>query len=70
MAAEAASLARIEELLERVVAGDPDTPAEFNTAHWRQLAMASSQSLLRDAVVVDVEDAIARAGSDRLVSLS
>lgn len=70
MAAEAASLARIEELLDRVIAGAPDTPADFNTAHWRQLAMASSQSaLLRDAVVVDLEDAIARGGSDRLVRL-
>ncbi len=33
MAAEAASLARIEELLERIVAGDPETPADLNTAH-------------------------------------
>lgn len=70
MAAEAASLARIEELLERIVAGDPETPADFNTAHWRQLAMSSSQSiLLRKAVLVDIERAIARAGSDRLVRL-
>ncbi|GEP58632.1 type I polyketide synthase [Reyranella soli] len=70
MAAEAASLARIEELLERIVAGDPETPADLNTAHWRQLAASSSQSvLLRDAVLVDVESAIARGGNDRLVRL-
>jgi acyl transferase domain-containing protein/NADPH:quinone reductase-like Zn-dependent oxidoreductase/acyl carrier protein len=68
MAAEAAGLARIEELLGRIGGGEPDVPADFNTIHWRQLATASSQSrLLHQAVLADVEDTINRCRGDRLL---
>jgi acyl transferase domain-containing protein/NADPH:quinone reductase-like Zn-dependent oxidoreductase/NADP-dependent 3-hydroxy acid dehydrogenase YdfG/acyl carrier protein len=68
MAAEAASLARIDELLDRIVAGDADASSDFNTIHWRQLAVASTQStLLRQAVLADVEAAFGGYASNRLL---
>ena len=70
MAGEAASLARVEELLGRIVAGDHTAPAELNTAHWRQLAIASTQArLLRDAVVGSVTEMLLQSGGDRLLRL-
>lgn len=68
MAAEAASLARIDELLDHIVAGDAEVSSAFNAIHWRQLAVASTQStLLRQAVLADVEAAIGRYAGRRLL---
>jgi len=70
MAAEAASLSRLKEILDRMIAGDVSVPAEFGSAHWRQLAAASRQiAALRTAVIADVAAAIARCEGDRLLRL-
>ncbi|MCF8531924.1 MAG: SDR family NAD(P)-dependent oxidoreductase [Reyranella sp.] len=70
MAAEAASLSRLQEILGRMIAGDASVSAEFGSAHWRQLGTASSQiATLRTAVVADVATAIAQCESDRRLRL-
>lgn len=70
MAGEAATLSRIEEILGRMVAGDPSASAELGSAHLRQLSIASSQiSTLREVVVADVTSAIALCASDQLLRL-
>ena len=70
MAGEAASLARVEELLGRIVAGDRTAPAELNTAHWRQLAVTSSQArLLQEAVLDSVAEILSQCGDHRLLRL-
>ncbi|MDP1961148.1 MAG: type I polyketide synthase, partial [Reyranella sp.] len=70
MAAEAASLSRLQEILGRMIAGDASVSAEFGSAHWRLLGTASSQiATLRTAVVADVATAIALCESDRRLRL-
>jgi acyl transferase domain-containing protein/NADPH:quinone reductase-like Zn-dependent oxidoreductase/acyl carrier protein len=68
MAAEATSLSRLGEILGRMIARDVSAPAEFGSAHWRQLGVASSQvAALRKAVIADVTAVIARCEDDRLL---
>lgn len=70
MAVEAASLSRLAEILGRVVAGDESAPAEFGSAHWRQLGAASSQiAALRKAVIADVTTVLEQGDDDRLLRL-
>ena len=70
MAAEAASLSRLQEILGRMIAGDASVSAEFGSAHWRQLGTASSQiATLRTAVVADVATVLARCEIDRRLRL-
>ncbi|MBM3649889.1 MAG: SDR family NAD(P)-dependent oxidoreductase, partial [Alphaproteobacteria bacterium] len=68
MAAEAAGLARIGEVVARLVAGDQNVHGELDSAHWRQIESASRQvSLLRAAALEKLKSALARAPADRLV---
>jgi acyl transferase domain-containing protein/NADPH:quinone reductase-like Zn-dependent oxidoreductase/acyl carrier protein len=70
MAAEAASLSRLREILGRMIVGDVSAPAEFGSAHWRQLGTASRQiAALRAAVIADVTTAVERCEGDRLLRL-
>ncbi|MGD9883752.1 MAG: SDR family NAD(P)-dependent oxidoreductase, partial [Reyranella sp.] len=70
MAVEAASLSRLAEILDRMIAGDASVPAEFCSAHWRQLGAASSQiGALREAVIADVTTVLERCEADRLLKL-
>lgn len=68
MAAEAASLSRLGEILARMIAGDEAAPAEFASAHWRQLGAASRQiAALREGVMADVMAVLAQGEDDRLL---
>jgi len=70
MAAEAAGLARIGELLGRLVAGDQTVAGELDAAHWRPLEAASRQiSGLRRAMLRTLKAVLARAQANRLVRL-
>lgn len=68
MAAEAAGLARIGEVVGRLVAGDAGVHSELDSAHWRQLDAASRQiSLLRSAVLDRLRHSLEAAGPARLL---
>jgi len=68
MTVEAASLARIDEILGRLLSADPDATEELTSAHWRNLGLASSQTLLlRQCVISHLSAIIEQAQDDRLV---
>lgn len=70
MAAEAASLSRLSDIIHKLVAGDGSVHAELNSSHWRQLNIASRQiSLLRRAVASEVMRALDGRETSRLVRL-
>jgi acyl transferase domain-containing protein/NADPH:quinone reductase-like Zn-dependent oxidoreductase/acyl carrier protein len=70
MGAEAASLARLGEIIERLVAGDSSASAELSSAHWRQLDIASEQiSLMREAVEHELMRAVQRRKDRQFVRL-
>ncbi len=70
MAIEAAALARIGEVVDRLVGGDASVHGELDSAHWRQLDTASRQvSLLRTAVLDRLHEALQRVSRDRLVRI-
>ncbi|MBR2819936.1 MAG: SDR family NAD(P)-dependent oxidoreductase [Reyranella sp.] len=70
MASEAASLSRLDDVMERVVAGDASVQAELQSSHWRQLDTASRQiALLRRAVFDELFRAIAARPAGRLLRL-
>jgi acyl transferase domain-containing protein/NADPH:quinone reductase-like Zn-dependent oxidoreductase len=67
MTVEATSLARIDEILGRLLSADPDAIHELTSAHWRNLGLASSQTqLLRQSVVGHLNAIIEQADDDRL----
>lgn len=70
MAAEAASVSRLENIIGRLSDGDPTAVSELGSPHWRNLGLASNQiSWLRDAVVSDVTASLSRHDSSRLLRL-
>ncbi|MDB5487557.1 MAG: hypothetical protein JWQ58_1272 [Reyranella sp.] len=70
MAAEAASVSRLENIIGRLSNGDPTAVSELGSPHWRNLGLASNQiSWLRDAVVSDVTASLSRHGNSRLLRL-
>ncbi|KAF0137716.1 MAG: beta-ketoacyl synthase [Xanthobacteraceae bacterium] len=70
MAAEAASLSRLNDILHRFVAGDASVHAELHSSHWRQLSVASSQiSQLRQTVADALLWALDRRDKARLIRL-
>ena len=70
MASEAAGLARIGDIVRRVVAGDATVSDELESAHWRQLDVAARQiALLRGAVLARLQSALGAADSRHLLRL-
>ena len=68
MTAEAAALARIGEVADRLVAGDARMHSELDSAQWRELDVAARQiALLRDAVLESLKRVIDGVAGDRLV---
>lgn len=68
MAAEAASVSRLENIVGRLCAEDSTALSELGSTHWRSLGLASNQiRWLRDAVIHDAAAALAsQDGSRRL----
>ena len=70
MAAEAASVSRLENIIGRLSKGDPSAVSELGSAHWRNLGVASNQiGWLRDAVTTDVLAAVSRHDGSYLLRL-
>lgn len=70
MAAEAASVSRLESIIGRLSDGDPTAVSELSSAHWRNLGLASNQiGWLRDAVTHEVAASLARSDGSRLLRL-
>lgn len=70
MAAEAASVSRLENIVGRLSAGDPTAANELGSAHWRNLGLASNQiRLLRDAVIHDAAAALSLHNDARLLRM-
>ncbi len=70
MAAEAASVSRLESIIGRLSKGDPSAVSELGSAHWRNLGVASNQiGWLRDAVTTDVLAAVSRQDGKHLLRL-
>src|SRR6185437_1659008 len=68
MTVEATSLARIDEILGQLLSAEPNATHELTSAHWRNLGLASSQTLLLHQSVVDHLNAIIeQADDDRLI---
>lgn len=70
MAAEAAALARISEILDNLVMGDATMIGALDGVHWRALEAASQQiAQLRMAVFGTLEAVLAASPADRLIRL-
>jgi len=70
MAAEAASVSRLESIIGRLSKGDPSAVSELASPHWRNLGVASNQiGWLRDAVTADVIAAVSGHDGSRLLRL-
>ena len=70
MVAEAASLARIQEVLGQIMSDDAKAASVLNSSHWRQLGSTSRQGLLlRTAVLTELETAISDCDGGRLLRL-
>lgn len=70
MAAEAASVSRLENIIERLSGGDPTAVNELSSAHWRNLGLASNQiGWLREAVMHDVAASLSSHDGARLLRL-
>ncbi len=70
MAAEAASVSRLESIINRLSKGDPSAVSELGSAHWRNLGVSSNQiGWLRDAVMTDVMAAVSHHDGSRLLRL-
>ncbi|MBV8192600.1 MAG: type I polyketide synthase, partial [Alphaproteobacteria bacterium] len=70
MVSEAASLARMPELLPEIVAGSDHVAQSFGSPHWRHLATASSQvSILRERVTAQLHEAMRACDRGRLLRL-
>jgi len=68
MAAEAAALARLPQLLERLVAGDSAVATELATAHWRQIGTSGAHvEPLRESVSRRLNDLVGRASGHQLL---
>jgi len=68
MTAEAASLARIDEILVKLLSADKEAASELMSPFWRNLGLASSQTLLlRQSIVTRLNAMIGRVEDDRLV---
>ena len=70
MAAEAAGLSRLGDIVHRLVAGDSAVRADLDSAHWRQLDIASEQiSLLRTTVANELTSVLQNRKKGQLVRL-
>lgn len=70
MAAEAASVSRLESIIGRLSKGDPSAVSELASPHWRNLGVASNQiGWLRDAVTADVIAAVSGHDGSRLLRM-
>ncbi|MDI1286673.1 MAG: type I polyketide synthase [Reyranella sp.] len=70
MAAEAASLSRLNNIMGRLVAGDASVHAELHSSHWRQLNVSSGQiSQLRRTVAGAVLSTLDGRDKARLIRL-
>ena len=68
MASEAAGLARLSEIIDRLVAGDATVAADLRSAHWRQLDVVSEQiSLLRRLIHRQIERVLNARAPDRFL---
>jgi len=69
MIAEAASLARIDEIFGDLIADPHGAPAQLSSSHWRHLGASAKQTLLlRDAVFANLEAAIKACDQRRLAA--
>jgi acyl transferase domain-containing protein/NADPH:quinone reductase-like Zn-dependent oxidoreductase/acyl carrier protein/short-subunit dehydrogenase len=70
MVAEAASLARIQEILPRLVAQPDDAGELFASLHWRNLGVASHQTkTLHQTLLLELESTIRQCDPGRLLRL-
>ena len=70
MAAEAATLARLGEIVDRLAAGDTEVETDLLSPHFRQLGVASAQiGLLRRAVLADIAGIVRARPRGRLLRL-
>lgn len=68
MIAEITSLARIDEFLGKVIAGEKEAANEFSSSHWRHLGASARQGqLLRQEALGRLDELLSAAGPDRLI---